>query len=191
MVQTKVSLLNWFLHRKASHWHKFTELKFSYRKCKHGRPYWIWIGCFKMYSFRRLSQQHRVTSCDVWRHPEEFGINKQLFVSIYLEFCLIFNTLRKAANTKDPKYELYSSGIPSPEALKDYTTNRTLHLPTIHCLLRGKWVRQLKRFIILSILRIYSSITKEIIKMLRNFTTELLLTFGPVLWEETLPLIHT
>ena len=56
----------------------------------------------------------------------------------------------------------------------NYRTNRTLHLQSIHCSLRGKWIYQLKLlFIMLSIFSIYSSITKEIIQILRNFMVKL------------------
>ena len=46
MVLPKVTFLNWFVHVMASHCHKFTKWKFKDTKCKHGRPYWIWIPLF-------------------------------------------------------------------------------------------------------------------------------------------------
>ena len=46
MVLPKLSFLSWFVHVKANHCHKFTKWKFEDTKCKHGRPYWIWIPSF-------------------------------------------------------------------------------------------------------------------------------------------------
>ena len=43
MMQTKLTLFSSFAHGKAEHCHKFTKLKFKDTKCKHRRPYWIWI----------------------------------------------------------------------------------------------------------------------------------------------------
>ena len=40
----KINPFSWFEHWKAYHCHKFTKLKFDDTKCKHGRPYWIWIS---------------------------------------------------------------------------------------------------------------------------------------------------
>ena len=45
MVQTKLTLFNLFVQEIANSCHNFTKLKFEDRKCKHGRPYWIWIRC--------------------------------------------------------------------------------------------------------------------------------------------------
>ena len=43
MMQTKLTHFSWFEQGKANHCHKFTKLNFEDRKCKHGRPYCIWI----------------------------------------------------------------------------------------------------------------------------------------------------
>ena len=42
MMLPKLIFLSWFVHAKAKHCHKFTKGK----KCKHGRPYWIWMHSF-------------------------------------------------------------------------------------------------------------------------------------------------
>ena len=55
----------------------------------------------------------------------------------------------------------------------NFTTNFTRRIQSIWYPLRGKWIKQLKRFIILYIFRIYGLTTKEIINIFRNFTTEL------------------
>ena len=44
MMQTRLTFFSWFAQEKANHCHKFTKLKFEDTKCKHGRPYWIWIS---------------------------------------------------------------------------------------------------------------------------------------------------
>ena len=48
MVLPKLKFLSWFVHAKAYHGHKFTKWKFEDTKCKHGRPYWIWIPSFAL-----------------------------------------------------------------------------------------------------------------------------------------------
>ena len=71
---------------------------------------------------------------------------------------------------------MYNSGVPSPEAV-DELHHQPNPAPTIHPLPTTGQTditnEQLKLFTILSIFRIYSSITKKIIQILRHFTTEL------------------
>ena len=46
MVLPKLTFLSWFVQVKANYCHKFTKWKSEDTKCKHGRPYWIWIPSF-------------------------------------------------------------------------------------------------------------------------------------------------
>ena len=46
MVLPKLTFLSWFVQVKANHSHKFTKWNFEDTKCKHGRPYGIWIPSF-------------------------------------------------------------------------------------------------------------------------------------------------
>ena len=46
---------------------------------------------------------------------------------------------KEIARNKIPKFEVYSSGVNSPEAV-DELHNRTLRLQSIHCPLRWKWI---------------------------------------------------
>ena len=113
------------------------------------------------------------SSVSAWRHIEEFSIDEQQFVDIYLAFCLSCYTLKTSRNKEVSKSELYVAQANLPQRQwMNYTTNRTLHLATIHPSTSTAH-KQLKLCTILSICRRYSSITKEIIQILRDFTTEL------------------
>ena len=63
MIQTKLTLFSSFANGKANNYRKFIKLKFEDTKCKHDRPYWIWI-------------------CLLFRQPETsgevMGVDKQL-----------------------------------------------------------------------------------------------------------------
>ena len=117
----------------------------------------------KMYKGRRWSQQRRQLARDVTERNSVLANSYSLVR--HLAFCLSCYTSRYSKKLV-PKSELYIyiyiSGVPSPQKQwMNYTTNRTLHLLlSIHRPLRGKWIKQLKLFIILSIFRICCSITK-------------------------------
>ena len=80
------------------------------------------------------------SSASAWRQPEEFSIAEQLFVGIYLAFCLSCYTLRniKINKSQNPRY-LALAYLPHRQWM-NYTTNRTLRLQSIHCPLRGKLI---------------------------------------------------
>ena len=87
--------------------------------------------------------------------PEEFSIGSQLFVGIYLAFCLNCFTLRnikKIKKSQNPSYVALAY-LPQRQWM-NYTTNRTLPAT-------GETDITIKTvFIILGIFRIYSSIRK-------------------------------
>ena len=56
------------------------------------------------------------SSASACRHSEELSIDKQLFIDINLAFSLSCYTLR---NKEVSKFELYSSGVPSQEAVDE------------------------------------------------------------------------
>ena len=115
MVLPKLTFLSWFVHVKANHCHKFTKWKFEDTKCKHGRPYWIWIPSF----FWQLETSAEVMEVDKQlkfnshqRMQVEFISNN---IDVMTHVCL--SSLALALQTI--AYKIYMKCISNPVAWGD------------------------------------------------------------------------
>ena len=107
---------------------------------------------------RRWSQQRRLLARDVNQRNSVLTDSFHWYISCILSQLLHPKKYQEIKKSQNSSY-LALTYLPQRQWM-NYTTNRTLCLQSIPCPLRGKLKEQLKLFIILSIFRIYCSITK-------------------------------